>query len=183
MDFHIAYYIGLALEDPCAEFRIISNDKGFDPLIRHLVGHGVRCQRLPDIARAATAVPDASPLARPPEAPMHAAPKPAAKVAKVAKKVAAKKKKAKNVIVTIDPQRSAKTLPRPAQTTAAARAKVVVGCLAKSTKPANVTKLRSSIRSWFKPALDDKAIDAVLQSLQSSRKVTIDGPKVTYALG
>lgn len=37
LDFHIAYYIGeLAAKDPGAQFHIISKDKGFDPLIRHL---------------------------------------------------------------------------------------------------------------------------------------------------
>ncbi len=37
LDFHIAYYIGeLAAKDPGSQFHIISKDKGFDPLIRHL---------------------------------------------------------------------------------------------------------------------------------------------------
>ncbi len=37
LDFHIAYYIGhLAAADPAACFRIISKDKGYDPLIHHL---------------------------------------------------------------------------------------------------------------------------------------------------
>ena len=37
LDFHIAYYIGeLAGKDPDSQFHIISKDKGFDPLIRHL---------------------------------------------------------------------------------------------------------------------------------------------------
>ena len=46
VDFHIAFYIGrLAAEDPGATFTIISRDKGFDPLVRHLVGLGIPCQR------------------------------------------------------------------------------------------------------------------------------------------
>ena len=37
LDFHIAYYIGeLAGKDPGSQFHIVSKDKGFDPLIRHL---------------------------------------------------------------------------------------------------------------------------------------------------
>lgn len=37
LDFHIAYYIGkIAAADPSVYFHIISNDKGFDPLIAHL---------------------------------------------------------------------------------------------------------------------------------------------------
>jgi hypothetical protein len=46
LDFHIAFYIGrLAAQTPDAEFEIISKDKGFDPLIRHLGSLGIRCRR------------------------------------------------------------------------------------------------------------------------------------------
>ena len=39
LDFHIAYYVGvLAEQEPDASFYIISKDKGFDPLVRHLRG-------------------------------------------------------------------------------------------------------------------------------------------------
>lgn len=37
LDFHIACYLGeLASREPKASFHIISKDKGFDPLVRHL---------------------------------------------------------------------------------------------------------------------------------------------------
>ncbi|MBV5310946.1 MAG: hypothetical protein JZU59_16335 [Chromatium okenii] len=37
LDFHIAYYLGIAITtDPSAFFHIISKDTGFDPLIKHL---------------------------------------------------------------------------------------------------------------------------------------------------
>ena len=50
VDFHIAFYIGrLAAAEPGAAFTIISRDRGFDPLVRHLVGLGIECQRIPDI--------------------------------------------------------------------------------------------------------------------------------------
>jgi len=46
LDFHIAYYIGrLAAEYPDAYLHIISKDTGFDPLIKHLKGQGISCQR------------------------------------------------------------------------------------------------------------------------------------------
>lgn len=46
LDFHIAYYIGkYAVEVPDAYFHIISNDKGFDPLIKHLKEHNIFCSR------------------------------------------------------------------------------------------------------------------------------------------
>ncbi len=51
LDFHIAYYIGeLAAADPAGSFHIISKDRGFDPLIRHLKGRKVRIRRESDLA-------------------------------------------------------------------------------------------------------------------------------------
>ena len=51
LDFHIAYYIGvLSVQDPGAQFHIISKDTGFDPLIKHLRLRGVIAQRFPSIA-------------------------------------------------------------------------------------------------------------------------------------
>jgi len=57
LDFHIAYYIGqLSTQDPTARFHIISNDKGFDPLIAHLEEkkvHAIRSKDLSGISVAA----------------------------------------------------------------------------------------------------------------------------------
>ncbi len=51
LDFHIAYYIGeLSAADPAGSFHIISKDKGFDPLIRHLKGKKIRIRRETDLA-------------------------------------------------------------------------------------------------------------------------------------
>jgi diadenosine tetraphosphate (Ap4A) HIT family hydrolase len=51
LDFHIAYYIGeLASKDPDAHFHIISKDRGFDPLIRHLKAKKIRVRREKDLA-------------------------------------------------------------------------------------------------------------------------------------
>jgi hypothetical protein len=47
LDFHIAYYIGrLPAELPGATFHIVSKDKGFDPLIKHLKTQNITCNRL-----------------------------------------------------------------------------------------------------------------------------------------
>lgn len=46
LDFHIAFYLGEHLaRDPGAECVILSRDKGFDPLVRHLAGRGFRVRR------------------------------------------------------------------------------------------------------------------------------------------
>ena len=46
LDFHIAYYIGkLSAAHPNSSFHIISKDKGFDPLIKHLQDQKISCSR------------------------------------------------------------------------------------------------------------------------------------------
>ena len=51
LDFHIAYYVGeLAAKDKEAQFHIISRDKCFDPLIKHLRSRKIRIQREKDLA-------------------------------------------------------------------------------------------------------------------------------------
>lgn len=166
VDFHIAYYIGrLAVEEPGAVFRIISKDKGFDPLVRHLTARGIGCQRLAELPQ-----PGASPAVSKPPAPGGS----------TAKK-AVKKKASKAVVITVEPAVAPKPATAPKASTAS-RVKVVLECLAKSTRPSKVSGLRASIKSWFKPALDDKQVDAVLQSLRSSKRIAIEGTKVTYAL-
>lgn len=46
LDFHIAFYLGkLSQREPKGAFHIISKDKGFDPLVKHLSGKGVRIER------------------------------------------------------------------------------------------------------------------------------------------
>lgn len=52
LDFHIAFYIGkMAPEYPEAYFHIISNDKGFDPLIKHLKDeYKIFCSRTSSIS-------------------------------------------------------------------------------------------------------------------------------------
>ena len=52
LDFHIAFYIGeLAAAEPDAYFHVISKDKGFDPLIRHLKDRKIRVQREQDLGQ------------------------------------------------------------------------------------------------------------------------------------
>ncbi|HUG73327.1 MAG TPA: PIN domain-containing protein [Steroidobacteraceae bacterium] len=186
VDFHIAFYIGrLAAAEPGATFTIISRDRGFDPLVRHLLELGIQCQRIPDIE--GTPAP-ARPAAKKAAKAVHKA------VPKVAaKKAPAKQAPAKQAAAKQAPARQAVT--KQAATAPAARAAApsaakgtptrvaeVVARLKKSSKPAKMTTLRSSIKTWFKPPLDDKAVDAIVQSLQGTGKITVDGTKVAYAL-
>lgn len=51
LDFHVAFYLGkLAEKDKGANFYIISKDKGFDPLVKHLKGRKISVQRVKDLA-------------------------------------------------------------------------------------------------------------------------------------
>jgi len=166
VDFHIAYFIGrLAAAEADAAFNIISKDKGFDPLVRYLNDRGISCRRYPEIPGVSAAA-----------AKTVASKKAANAVVKSPAKKAAK------VTVTVLPQANG---PAPAATGTTTRARVpeVIKLLKKSTKPAKLSSLKSSIKSWFKPPLDDKAVDAIVQSLQSSKKIVVSGTKVAYALG
>ncbi|MCS6946895.1 MAG: PIN domain-containing protein [Steroidobacteraceae bacterium] len=69
LDFHIAYYLGEFLaQNPTADCVILSRDKGFDPLVRHLVGRGFRVRRAAALADAFPNVASAAltPHPRPP---------------------------------------------------------------------------------------------------------------------
>ncbi|GAA5094594.1 PIN domain-containing protein [Wohlfahrtiimonas larvae] len=46
LDFFISYYIGKLSNDETLHFHIISNDKGYDPLIDHLVDSGKKIDRI-----------------------------------------------------------------------------------------------------------------------------------------
>jgi hypothetical protein len=47
LDFHIAFYLGkLQKEHKAASFIILSKDKGFDPLIKHINNLNWECQRI-----------------------------------------------------------------------------------------------------------------------------------------
>jgi hypothetical protein len=83
LDFHIAFYLGEYLaRSPDTSCVILSKDKGFDPLIRHLVRRGFAVRRANTIAEAlgARALPAAAPrgaaAARPAAVPASRQPPP-----------------------------------------------------------------------------------------------------------
>lgn len=159
LDFHIAYYIGrLSLEHPGSTFTIISGDSGFDPLIRHLANAGIECKRIKKIPPAPKGIPEPVVEVKPPPivvvkaAPTKAPPKSTASVASAAP--------------STTKARVAETLKR------------LNGM--KANRPKTTATLRSSIESWFKPALSTAQVDSVVQSLVDSKKIEISGTKVTY---
>ena len=135
VDFHIAFYIGqLAAAEPSTHYVIVSKDKGFDPLVRHLALRGITCRRVPELPEPPA--PKAPPLPTP-----KPGPKPAAADAKPAPARSATK--TPTPVVSTD---AAMKKGDAAPTTARARAKAVMEHLKKSTKPATVATLRSAIK-------------------------------------
>ena len=66
LDFHIAYYIGrLSAEIPGATFHIVSKDKGFDPLVKHLKTQNISCTRIASLGHIPA--PSAPTLPTPPD--------------------------------------------------------------------------------------------------------------------
>ena len=66
LDFHIAFYLGEYLaREPRVACVILSKDKGFDPLIRHLARRGFNVRRANTIAEAHLGAAPARPASRP----------------------------------------------------------------------------------------------------------------------
>lgn len=54
LDLHIAFYIGrLSAQDPDAAFHIVSKDRDYDVLIKHLQSKGIACRRTATVDEAA----------------------------------------------------------------------------------------------------------------------------------
>src|SRR5215831_874058 len=61
LDFHIAFYLGEYLaRAPDTACVILSKDKGFDPLVRHLTGRGFSVRRANSMAEALARGPPAA---------------------------------------------------------------------------------------------------------------------------
>jgi hypothetical protein len=54
LDFHIAYYLGAGIaENPTDEYYILSKDRGFDPLVKHVAKGKTICKRIASIGEIA----------------------------------------------------------------------------------------------------------------------------------
>lgn len=166
LDFHVAFYIGrLSQQFPGAEFTIVSKDTGFDPLIHHLEELKMHCRREAIIHPAEAAEDQA------------ATTQPASPVAikKVEKALPAARPAAVKTAAAVQPK---------AMTTRQLVEEVLERLKSmKAAKPARLVTLKSSIKSWFTPKLDQAQLDAVIQSLTDGKKIKVTGAKVAYALG
>lgn len=76
LDFHVTYYLGtLTAQDPSGYFHIISRDKGFDSLIKHLRDNGISVARSESIEEMPCFKPlAAAPVAKSVVVPVQAVP-------------------------------------------------------------------------------------------------------------
>ena len=194
LDFHIAFYIGrLSREYPDASFTIVSRDTGFDPLVKHLAKLGIGCRR---VAAIDAITPSGPPLAEKParKAPPAKAAKQAAKTPRVDAARAASPP-ARGPRAGTPPAKTAKAGKKatraaaaPAKKPSAAPVDANGARLAQALEllagqkypPAKLSRLRSALLSWFRPALTEAEADALVAALAKAGRITIDGTKVAY---
>jgi PIN domain len=83
LDFHIAYYLGASIaKNPGNEYYVLSKDKGFDPLLKHIAKEKVVCKRISSISEIKGTV---SPMERRQAKPLRAVKEPDSDYAKVIK--------------------------------------------------------------------------------------------------
>lgn len=154
LDLHIAYYIGrLSVEEPGAVFHIVSRDTDYDPLIDHLKGKKIHCQRwssFGDIPHARVVPPKLAPVARTAARP-KALPKTAAKAAPAA---------SPQVDEIVD--------------NLVKRAKA---------RPSTLKALTSTIKSHFRGAgMTDGEAGAIVEALTKRGLIAVKDGKVAYQL-
>ncbi|MDR3685647.1 MAG: PIN domain-containing protein [Coriobacteriia bacterium] len=155
LDFHIAYYIGrLAVQNPSATFRIVSNDTGFDPLIEHLKAKNISVVR----SGAPKAI---------------AAPQPKASAQPQPKSKKAPKSQAKPSPKPASPKTSAEDR---------ARQFMANVCQPKSTKPRNEKTLASAIGSFYQKKLSEQEVAAVVGAMRKFGFIKVAGGKISYAV-
>ena len=213
LDFHLSFYMGyIAARHPDARFVVISNDKGYAPMLEHAGELGFSARQIGfgkagaavEAASTGSAAKKAAPAKR--EALKKMPTKPVAKkvVAKlpsasVAKAPAKKMTAAKKAVTTkkTAPAVAVPTVASLASTSSAASAvhgssvidlkkavSHVVASLRKTTsKPTKHAKLVAAIKSLLGQSAGEQAVHSVLAQLLASGKVVIDSTgSVRYAL-
>jgi NTP pyrophosphatase (non-canonical NTP hydrolase) len=199
LDFHLSFYMGyIASRHPDARFVVVSNDKGYGPMLEHAA----------ELGFSARQVEFGAPKAKAKGGPLFSLPPQKNTTAKtasaVAKKTAAKKAA---VTATAKPKAAAKSpakkaaakksAPKPATKSpvAAPAAKAapdkkakglahVVASLKKTeSKPARLSALLAMIKSLLRATGEEPVVEQVLSDLRAAGKVTInDKGAVQYSL-
>ena len=179
LDFHITYYLGkLTAEHPQGEFYIVSKDTGFDSLIKHLLGKGIQCKRVPAIEQmpglaAPVVVPEAKKAAPQPKTkPVAATPKPRTRAPRSAKKA-------------LPPVTAVKELKEATACSKLVGEEFVQAAISNlmrrsTSRPATVKTLLGTMRA--NKQIPTAEAEAVLAELASRGLVKLDGTKVVYSL-
>jgi hypothetical protein len=190
LDFHLSFYIGyIAARDPQARFVVISNDKGYGPMLDHARELGFAAEQV-GFQKAKARAPAKRIAAKKSAAtrPVPAKKAPARKV--VARKAAAKKAPAAKVAAARPPAKKAAAAPRPAASAKApAGTKSFDQVLAMLKKrpvdrlPRKHARLLADVAQMIGVDADAREAHAMLDRLVASGKVSLDARRtVSYAL-
>jgi len=162
LDFHIAFYLGEYLAaTPRSEYVILSRDRGFDPLVRHLVGRGFRVRRIGSQGELGAHVRAGTPPAKP----AAAASTRAAPAASTRAVPAAQAK----VPVAADAGTHLATVVRN------------LGKVDRNRRPRRRKTLESQIAAYFQKKLDATVVCGLVDELVRDGLVAIDaGGRVSY---
>lgn len=189
LDFHIAFYMGrLAALHPDASFYLISRDRGFDPLIRHLATLGISCHRLAAVSDVTAATAVRAKSAPPPHpAPAPARPAPAAPGAALKGKPKAPGAVRPPPVLPAAPAKAVrpKTLPGGRGTRLdgmTERVALIETHLARAraARPATLARLQSAIRNWLDKEMADTEVDQIVRGLTTRGRIKLVEGKVTY---
>jgi NTP pyrophosphatase (non-canonical NTP hydrolase) len=204
LDFHLSFYMGyIASRHPDARFVVVSNDKGYGPMLEHAGELGFSARQADFAAPKATtksgplfslapakkaAAKKATPAAKKKAAKTNAVSKPAAAgsakpkaVTKApAKKVTAKKAAPKPAAKSIAMAAATKTTP---PKKAKGLAHVVASLKKTKNKPTRQSRLVAMIKSLLGTSAEDPASGQVLSDLMAAGKVAINSKgAVQYSL-
>lgn len=152
LDFHIAYYLGETLaQQPATRCVILSKDKGFDPLVRHLVGRGFAVRRVATLAET-FAMAQASPKAAAVKAPA----------------------------VSRTPARTAARSRATPTVTPLARALKRLGGMAAEKRPHKRRRLVADLHSHFAKQLSEAEVNAVVDEMLAAGQLSEKNGVLSY---
>lgn len=167
LDFFIACELGrVQASANGTNCTVLSNDKGFDPLLRYLNAVGVACQRIGTVVVSPPPKPAPKPkvVAVPPAAVKAVA---KAKAKPKAPKAPAAPKAAK--VVVVDPANYARVLE-------------ILGKVKAKSRPLKHKGLASTIASYFQKKLSKAEVSAIIVKMIADKKIADKGGAITYGL-
>jgi hypothetical protein len=155
LDFFIAYQLGrIAERAPTTHCFIISNDKGFDPLLKHLNTCGIRCRRVVSLQELKPVLKTVPPVKKPP----------------VAVAVAASKKTVPSVPIAA-----------PAEEPRYKRVVEVLQKVEKNRRPARRASLSQHISAIYRKTLNEIEIEEIIEELIKYRLIEQKNTAISYA--